>query len=361
MDLPFSPSLKNSVGMELELRLLEPNTLNIKNCSATVFKYLNSKYIPYLHKELLQSMVEVVTPVCDSIDEAVSFIEELTKHISNIGKEHNFALAALATHPTEVDSDNKIINDPRYKAFEEEFQIIIRNFLISGLHIHAGVSSEKHAINAFNATINYLALFLALSANSPFCHAEDSGLASYRTKIFTKLPRAGIPQYFESYSDYRELYSQLHSAGAIESAKDIWWDVRISPKFGTVELRVCDSFFDTDRLKFIGLLYQALVLYAKEEQPPRQYHQINMQNKWSATRYGMEGIFILHGKAVPIREKIAQLIEKFSDAGIFKELGTEEEIKFYRYIIEKPSIARILKEQYKATSSFRDAIKSEII
>lgn len=347
--------------MELELRLLDPKTLNVQNCSATVFKHLNPQYAPYLHKELLQSMVEVVTPVCDSVDEAVSFIAELTKHISTIGKEHNFALAALATHPTEVDSDNKIINDPRYKAFEEEFQIIIRNFLISGLHIHAGVSSTEHAIAAFNATINYLPLFLALSANSPFCHSEDTGLTSYRTKIFTKLPRAGIPQYFESYEEYKKLYSQLYSAKAIESAKDIWWDVRISPKFGTVELRVCDSFFDTDRLKFIGLLYQALVLYAKEEQPPRQFHQIHMQNKWSATRYGMDGVFILHGKAMPIREKIAQLIEKLQNAGIFKELGTQEEIEFYRYIIEKPSIASTLRERYQKSKSFADAIKSEII
>ncbi len=361
MNLPFTPSEKKSVGMELELRLLDPKTLGVKNCSATVFEHLDPKYAPFLHKELLQSMVEVVTPVCNSIDEAVSFIEELTQHISSIGKEHNFALAALATHPTEVDSDNKIINDPRYKAFEEEFQIIIRNFLISGLHIHAGVSSKEHAIAAFNATINYLPLFLALSSNSPFCHSEDTGLASYRTKIFTKLPRAGIPQYFDSYKDYQELYSQLYSAGAIASAKDIWWDVRISPKFGTVELRVCDSFFDSERLKFIGLLYQALVLYAKEEQPPRQYHQINMQNKWSATRYGMEGVFILHGKAMPIREKIAQLLERCSKAGIFKELGTEKEIEFYKYIIEKPSIAKVLREQYKASGSFRNAIESEII
>lgn len=361
MDLKFSPSKKSSVGMELELRLLDPETLDVKNCSSTVFENLNPKYTSNLHKELLQSMVEVVTPVCNSVGEAVDFIDAMTQHISSIGKEHNFALAALATHPTEVQSDNRIINDPRYKAFEEEFQIIIRNFLISGLHIHVGALSEQHAVDAFNVTINYLPLFLALSANSPFCHAEDSGLASYRTKIFTKLPRAGIPQYFKDYSDYTQLYEELYSAGAVKSAKDIWWDVRISPHFGTVELRVCDSFFDPERLKFIGLLYQGLVLYAKEYQPPRQYHQIHMQNKWSATRYGMDGVFILHGEAMPIREKIAQLIEKISKAGIFKALGSEDEIAFYSHILDKPSIATVLREQYRESKNFADAIKSEII
>ena len=361
MQLEFFPSKKSSVGMELELRLLDPKTLDVKNCSSIVFEHLDSKYESNLHKELLQSMVEVVTPVCSSVDEAVSFIDAMTQHISAIGKEHDFALAALATHPTEVDSDNKIINDPRYKEFEEEFQIIIRNFLISGLHIHVGVQDEQHAIDAFNATINYLPLFLALSANSPFCHGEDSGLASYRTKIFTKLPRAGIPQYFDDYSHYHRLYNELNSAGAIKSAKDIWWDVRISPKFGTVELRVCDSFFDRERLNFIGLLYQALVVYAKEQQPPRQYHQIHMQNKWSATRYGMDGVFIVHGKAVPIREKIAQLIEKISQAGIFKALGTQEAIESYSHILDKNSIAKNLRAQYNTTKSFKEAIKSEII
>ncbi len=361
MDLTFSPSAKSSVGMELELRLLEPQSLAVKNCSATVFEHLDKQYLPHLHKELLQSMVEVVTPVCNSVQEAVDFIDTMTKHISDIGKKQGFLLAALATHPTEIQSDNKIINDPRYKAFEEEFQIIIRNFLISGLHIHVGTQDSQHAIAAFNAAINYLPLFLALSANSPFCHSVDSGLASYRTKIFTKLPRAGIPEYFNDYSDYQKLYKELFNAGAIERAKDVWWDVRISPHFGTVELRVCDSFYDKERLNFIGLLYQALIVYAREHQPPGQYHQIHMQNKWSATRYGMDGIFILHGKAMPIREKIAQLIEKMKKAGIFKELGTQEQIDFYSHILDKPSIAYNLRERYKSTKSFQKAIESEII
>ena len=319
MDLKFINSKNSTVGMELEMRILDKDSYESKNCANIIFNSIDDDLKPYIHKELLKSMFEIVTPICKDVNEAVEFIDDTIKKIKKIGEKNQFEISALATHPFETKEDNIINSDPRYESFKKEFQIIIRNFLISGLHIHVGVNSKKNAIKAYNSVINYLPLFLAISTNSPFFHAEDTGLNSYRTKVFDKLPRAGIPEYFNNYKEYKSVFKQLHKTNTIKKAKDIWWDVRISPNFGTLELRVCDAFYDKKRLRFLGILYQAVVEYSKIKHPKKEFHQINMQNKWSATRYGLDGIFIQNGKKFPIKKILKKLIDKMEKKKIFKK------------------------------------------
>ncbi len=361
MDLKFNNSPNKTVGIELEMRILDKDTLNVKNCSQIVFDTIDNSLKPYIHKELLQSMFEIVTPVCTNINEAVDFIENTIQTVKKIGTKNDFFIAALATHPYEKKEDSLIYDDPRYEAFKKEFRIIIRNFLISGLHIHVGINSKKDAIKAYNTVINYIPLFLALSANSPFFYNEDTGLKSYRTKIFDNLPRAGVPEYFNTYKEYKSVYDTLYNTNTIKQAKDVWWDVRISPDFGTLELRVCDAFYDKNKLRFLGMFYQSIVEYAKIFKPTKQYHQINLQNKWNAARHGLDGIFIEEGKKIGIRDKINSLLKDMKNAGIFKELGISKDMDKLSHIVDEPSPSCRLKEIYSQTKNFNKVIKSQIL
>jgi len=180
----FHPENAYTVGVELEIRLIDNRNMKPINRSPYIFHHLPAWLKPNIHKELLQSMLEVVTPVCGSAAEAAGFVTKALKVLAQIGKNDDIALAALATHPFERKEDNEIVHDPRYEAFAQELQIVLKNFLISGLHMHIAMPDENAAIRAYNTSIKYLPLFVALSANSPFTLGEDTGLRSYRNKIF---------------------------------------------------------------------------------------------------------------------------------------------------------------------------------
>jgi len=350
-----------TVGIELELRLLDMDTLLPANRSPVIFDSLPENLSPYVHKELLQSMIEVVTPVCKDATDAVDFISDALTEIVSICRRNGIYLAALATHPFEKKEDNERFHDPRYEAFAIELQSILKNFLISGLHIHVAMPDEKSAIEAYNASIEYLPIFLALSANSPYNQGEDTGLDSYRSEIFERLPRAGIPQYFDSYEKYCSLIDRLRETGTIESIKDVWWDVRIHQKFGTIELRVCDAFYDRERLTLIALFYRSLLEYASRHGSHERYQQINKQNKWNAVRHGLDGKFIDGCRVLTIREKAHELVDAIDSDGIFARQGYPEGADSLHELIEKRSIADKLREIYSESGDFRKVIEEEVI
>lgn len=361
MQLDFKNSKNSTIGIELEMRILDTETYGVKNCSHLIFENIEKSLKPYIHKELLKSMFEIVTPVCKDVNEAVDFIEETIKKVAIIGKNNDFYIAAMATHPFEKKEDNEIYEDPRYEFFKKEFGIVIKNFLISGLHIHVGIDNKQDAIKAYNGVINYIPIFLALSANSPYFEGDDTGLKSYRTKIFDKLPRAGVPEYFQTYEEYKSVYEQLFKIKAIKKAKDVWWDVRLSPDFGTIELRVCDAFYDKDRLRLIAMLFQGVVEYSKKHHPKKEFHQINLQNKWNATRHGLVGDFIKQNKTIKLRDKIFKLINKINDAGIFDDLGISKDMEELKKIVNQPSPSTNLRKVYEKNKDFKEVVKSQII
>jgi len=357
----FHPEDPWTLGVELEVRLIDAETMKPANRSPYLFDHLPSRLEGHVHKELLQSMLEIVTPVCRSADEAADFIMNTLHELTRIGEPEGIRLAALATHPFETKEDNIRFQDPRYDAFAKELQIVLRNFLISGLHIHVAMPNEESAIRAYNASINYLPIFLALSANSPFTLGEDTGLQSYRSKIFERLPRAGIPEYFGSYREYCGLMDQLYATETIHSAKDVWWDVRIHQGFGTVELRVCDAFYDRERLRLIALFYQALLHHITQQPVGRVYQQISKQNKWNAVRHGMKGNFIEGDRVVPIRQKAHELIDRLERSGSFDALGAAGEVDALHTLIEQETIARKLRRIYEESGDFARVIEEELI
>jgi len=358
----FHPDRPWTLGVELEVRLIDTEDMKPANRSPYLFEHLPERLSQHVHKELLQSMVEIVTPVCSDAHDAAEFVMETLHELRRIGESEGVHLAALATHPFERKEDNRRFQDPRYDALAHELQIVLKNFLISGLHIHVAVPDEAAAIAAYNAAIVYGPIFLALSANSPFSLGEDTGLHSYRSKIFERLPRAGIPERFDDYATYCALMDQLYDSGTIQSPKDVWWDVRIHQKFGTVELRICDAFYDRRRLELIVLLYQALSRHVSRHPVTPPFYQISKQNKWNAVRHGLEGKFIEGTRTPTIRQKAHELVESLEKAGEFEALGTpREKVEDLHRLIDEETIAEKLRRIYKETGDFRPVIAAELI
>jgi len=357
----FHPDAPSTVGVELEVRLVDAQSMAPANRSPYLFKHLPETLAPHIHKELLQSMIEIVTPVCHRADEAADFIMNALHTLRTIGTPEGIELAVLATHPFEHKEDNKRFEDRRYDQLADELQIVLKNFLISGLHIHVALPDERAAIRGYNASIRYLPLFLALSANSPFALGEDTGLLSYRSKIFARLPRAGVPEYFDTYHEYCTLIDRLHASGTIETIKDVWWDVRIHQTFGTIELRVCDAFYDRKRLRLITLLYQALIHYAADRPPRRDFYQVYRQNKWNAIRHGLEGRFIDGHRYTTIREALLELIDRMETAGTFAALGAQEDVAKLKDLAHQPTIAETLRKTYQRIGDFAEVIREEIV
>ncbi len=359
--LNFKTSKPFTVGVELEIFLSEKKSYYPSNSSKIIQENIPENIRPFVQKELLQFMIEVITPVCNHPEEIREKLKEILKPIKEIGEKHGFFLYAAGTHPFADHRKIAITENERYKRFLEEFQIVLRNFIICGLHIHVGFVDREHAIKAYNMTINYLPLFLSLSTSSPFFDREFTGLHSYRTKVFEQLPRAGIPEYFDNYNHFSELILSLKENGVINTINDVWWDVRIQPKFGTIELRICDTINDLRRIELIVMLFQALCFYAQSAYHEKMFHQIVKQNKWNAVRYSLDGEFLLKYGKVSIRNALMDLITAMEKKEIFKELKTQSEVKYLKDLIMRETISSRMIKQYKKSKSYKRAMQYGVL
>jgi len=231
----------------------------------------------------------------------------------------------------------------------EEFQEVLRNFLIYGIHVHVGFPDEKSAVSGFNAFVKFAPLFLALSASSPLFRGKNTGIYSYRSKLFEQLPRAGVPQQFASYEEFVELVELLKESGTIESLKDVWWDVRLRPDLGTVELRICDSLPDRDRIGAIaGLAVMVAKLSTTEEFAP-DFHQVNLQNKWNAARHGLKGKFLERDGSTTVAGRLLKVAADYS-----RKFGKlKESARLLEKMTTLPTIAERKIETYKKTGDLK--------
>ncbi len=353
MHLDFKSSKPFTVGAELEVQLVDINTYSLSNSSKIIFENLPEKFKSIVQPEVLTSMVEIVSPVCERPEEVIYYIKSALHEIDSIGKDYGFRVSALGTHVFAKKEETEITAKDRYLQLLKELQIILKQFLIYGFHVHVGFPDKESAVKAYNIIINYLPIFLGLSTSSPFFYGEFTGLNSYRTKIFEQLPRAGIPEYFESFEEFENLYTELYDGGFIQSIKDIWWDVRIHPDLGTVELRVCDSNPDFERLELIITFMQALSLYTQEEPLKRMFCQTLKQNKWNATRYSLKGKFIDYDGYKTIAQKGLEKIDIMQKRGIFRYLGTENKINVLKDIFRKNTVSENMILVYKKTKDIK--------
>ena len=228
----------------------------------------------------------------------------------------------------------------RYDALVEDMQMVARSNLIFGLHVHVGVEDPETAIHLMNAARYFVPHLLALSTNSPFWRGMETGLKSYRCKVFDKFPRTNIPEYFPSYSEYTNFINLLITTGCIDNAKRIWWDIRLHPTFPTIEFRVCDLPMRADETIALAALIQATVakLYKlhAQNQSFRMYRRaLIMENKWRAARYGLDGKLIDFGKRieVPMRQLLEEYLDFIDD--VVDELGSRSEINYLRRLMDE--------------------------
>jgi carboxylate-amine ligase len=288
---------------------------------------------------LFECTVEIITDVCTTVGQARRDLEATLAEVRAAAERRGTALISSGTHPFSHWSGLRISPPPRYSQLVERIQWPARRLAIHGIHYHVGVRSGEKAIAIANSLAFHLPVFLALSASSPYWHGLDTGMASSRTKIFEGLPTAGLPPQLDGYDDFQAFMETLIAANAIESVREVWWDVRPHPTFGTVELRMCDAMASLGEVAAVAALAQSLVHYldAHLDQGQRLLGArdwVIRENKWLAARYGLDAEVIVDDRSTlrPVRDVIDELIVELMPTA--KELGCAEELRDVRTILD---------------------------
>jgi len=285
-------------------------------------------------------VVEISTPVCKSVADVDTELRKLRGLVSGIAHERGMRVGSAGTHPFSLFERQRITARDRYRNLVDQLQYVARRELIFGLHIHVAVDDPEKAIKVTSALLHHLADFLALSANSPFWRGEATGLASSRQMVFAAFPRSGPPPRFRDYADYAELVGQLEKTGCIADYTHIWWDIRLHPRFGTIEVRVMDAVTRVEETVALTAYVQALVKYYSERfengQELPSFHRILVaENKWLGARYGLEApvMDLMTGRRnrVPIAQLIRRTLREIEPHA--RELGAERELEGIRDIL----------------------------
>jgi carboxylate-amine ligase len=333
------PSL--NIGIEEEYQTVDPVTRDLRShIHAEIVQKGKTLLAERVKPEMHQSVVEIGTGVCRNIQEAKEEIRSIRRQMVQLAKENGLRLAAGGTHPFSQWWQQEIYPDDRYRIIVEDMKLVARANLIFGLHVHIGVEDRETAIQIMNGARYFLPHILALSTNSPFWLGMDSGHRSYRCKVFDKFPRTNIPDLFHSWSEFEDYVKLLIHTNCIDNAKKIWWDIRPHPHFPTLEFRICDMPMRVDESIAIAALCQAVIakLYQLHEQNLtfRHYRRaLIMENKWRASRYGLDGKLIDFGKQkeVPTRDLIREILDFVAD--VVEQLGSGAEIAYIHRILEE--------------------------
>src|SRR3954468_1822616 len=335
----MKPSL--TIGIEEEYQTIDPETRDLRShVESEILSKSKTLLKEAVKAEMHQSVVEVGTGVCRDIKDAAKELKALRSQIVNLAKQNGLRLAASGTHPFADWRKQDIYPDERYYTIVQDLKMVARANLIFGLHVHVGVEDRELAIHLMNAARYFLPHILALSTNSPFWLGMDTGLKSYRCKVFDKFPRTNIPDYFPSWGEYDRFVNLLVRTNCIDNAKKIWWDIRPHPNFPTLEFRICDVPLRADETLAIAALIQATIaklykLHAANQGFRLYRRALIMENKWRALRYGLEGKLIDFGKQteVPVRDLIYEYLTFIED--VVDELGSREEINYIHRILEQ--------------------------
>src|SRR5712692_4763204 len=351
-----------TIGIEEEYQTVDPATRDLRShIHAEVIAkgrmILEERVKPEMH----QSVVEVGTGICKNIKEVKLEVKGLRRDMVRLARENGLRLASAATHPFADWRVQEIYPDERYHTIVEDMQLVARANLIFGLHVHIGIEDRETAIQIMNAARYFIPHILALSTNSPFWLGMNTGLKSYRCKVFDKFPRTNIPDYFPSYGEYENFINLLIKTGCIDNAKKIWWDIRPHPFFNTLEFRVCDIPMRADETIALAALIQATVaklyrLYSANTGFRLYRRSLLMENKWRAARYGIDGKLIDFGKQteVPERELIEEYLEFVDD--VLDELDSRKEVEYVRKILKMGTGADRQLKVYRKTGDMKAVV-----
>ena len=283
-----------TIGIEEEYLLVDPETRDlVTDPPAAMIEECAERLEGQVAPEFLRSQIEVETCVCETIQEARAELVRLRRTVSEVVGKHGFAMIAASTHPFAHWGRQKHTDKARYNVLARDLQGVARRLLICGMHVHVGVSDPDLRIDLMNQVTYFLPHLLALSTSSPFWQGEDTGLKSYRLSIFDEVPRTGLPEQFESDAEYQRLLAVMVRAGLIEDGTKLWWDIRPSARFPTLEMRITDICTLVDDAIAIAALYVSLLHMLTrlkgENQRWRVYSRaLVSENRWRAQRYGID-------------------------------------------------------------------------
>ena len=345
-----------TLGIEEEYMVVDPSSRELRSHEQKIVNEGQKVIKDKVKAEMHQAVVEVGTDICANVDEAYKDVAFLRKTISEIAGSFGLWVGAAGTHPFSHWQSQLITDHARYSEIVNELQEAARSNLIFGLHVHVGMADRNMANHIANSTRYFLPHIYSLSTNSPFWEGRLTGYKSFRTKVFDKFPRTGIPETFESIEAYDSYVKLLVKTNCIDNAKKIWWDLRVHPFFNTVEFRICDVPMTVNETIAIAALFQAICakIYKLHSQNLNfiQYSRalIN-ENKWRASRYGIDGRLIDFGKEQEVGTRILlnELLDFVDD--VLDDLGSRHAVRYVSKMMENGTGADRQLKVYEETNS----------
>jgi len=330
---------KFTLGIEEEYMVVNPESRELASHDQRIVEIASQTLKDHVKAEMHQAVVEVGTSICANVEDACQELKYLRKTVSDVAGSLGLRIGAAGTHPFSLWTHQLITPNPRYDEIVNEMQEAARSNLIFGLHVHVGIKDKDMAIHIMNIVRYFLPHIFALSTNSPFWEGRNTGFKSFRTKVFDKFPRTGIPDHFNSWDDFKNYVNLLIKTNCIDNAKKIWWDVRVHPFFDTIEFRICDVPMRAEETIAITALLQALVvklylLRLKNMSFIMYTRSLVNENKWRASRYGLDGRLIDFGKQEEFdtRVLILELLEFVDD--VVDDLGSRQTINYIHTILK---------------------------
>ena len=359
MDAKFTgPSY--TLGVEEELMILDGETFALANeIEAVVDAYEGDGEVK---PELLQSVLEIATPPCKDLAEAGHHVRRLRREVSEAAASRGLAIGSAGTHPFALWEEQRVSADPRYRDLIAALRFIARQEIIFGLHVHVGIDDPEKAIHVANGMRVHVPILLALSANSPYWRADETGLASTRMPIFRAFPRVGIPPYYEDWADYENRIDFMVEAGVMADHTYLWYDVRPHPKFGTVEVRAMDAQTHVEHTLALTALIQAMVKelaehYEAGKQLGSYPYEMLDENKWLAARHGLEGelVDLPERRMVASKELARRLYDRLREHA--QDLGGANELEGILDLLEKGTGAARQRVVYEANHDWTELLR----
>jgi carboxylate-amine ligase len=349
--------------VEEEFMLLDPESLDLaQRVEHILAMEMRGGFADLMSEELFESLIELHTPVCATVGDAERELRRLRAHGLGIAAAAGLRLGSAGTHPFSLFERQRVTGRDRYRALVDDLQYAARRELIFGMHVHVAVDDPDRAVRVVGALQAHLGELVALSASSPFWRGEPTGLASCRHLIFSAFPRSGPPPQFRDYEEFARVVGELVACGCIEDYTRTWWDIRLHPRFGTVEVRVLDAVSRIEDAVALTAYVQALVAHyvaadQTGEMPPLRHPVLMQENKWRAARYGLRAtaIDLVQGGPVPIVAQIERTL-----AGIAPDaraIGCDRELEGVRRIVRDGNGADRQHAVYAATGDTREVAR----
>lgn len=352
-----------TIGVEEEFQIIDPDTLELRSHVVQLISSAAARGVGDLVKqEMHQSIVETGTKICENVSELRLEMHRTRSELVLAAESTGLRVAAAGTHPFSSWIDQVISPGERYQHIVEEMGQLARSLLIFGMHVHIAMPDKQTTIDMMNMVRYFLPHLLALSTSSPFWMGRNTGLKSFRTTVFRRFPRTGIPEVFESWSEYENFINLLMKLNCIDTGKKIWWDVRPHPAYGTLEFRMFDTATRVEEAVAIAALTQAIVvklhrLYTHNQSWRIYRRALIEENKWRAARYGIEGKLIDFGREaeVPMRELMLELMELIDD--VVDDLGSRSAVEYIHTILNEGTSAERQLRVYQQTGDLKDVVR----